>query len=190
MADPYVYQGTNVLINRQNIRDKGVLSELEREVTSLKMVSLPPNFEISADGYCAIHRFIFEDLYDWAGKYRTVNISKGNSPFCFSDQIQGQMKDRFEKILSDGDLLSGNTQIFSGAAADHINELNAIHPFREGNGRTLRLFLQQLAKRANLVLSLSNIRGQAWIEATIIGFHDLDNQPLAKVIADTINQHG
>ncbi len=190
MADPYVYQGTDVLINRQDIRNKRVLSELEREVTSLKMVYPPPNFEISEDGYCALHRFIFEDLYDWAGDYRTVNISKGSSPFCFVGHIQGQMKDRFEKILSDSDLLSGNTRIFSKSAANHINELNAIHPFREGNGRTLRLFLQQLAKRANLVLSLSDMKGQGWIEATIIGFRDLDNQPLAKVIADTINQDG
>lgn len=187
MPDPYVYPDTAVLINKQDIRDEEALSQLEREVTSLKSLSLPKDFKISDDGYRAIHRFIFEDLYGWAGDYRTVNISKGNSPFCFVAQIQNQMKQRFDLILSDPNLLSGDIKTFSSAAAEHINELNAIHPFREGNGRIMRLFLRQLADRAKLVLSLSDIAGQEWIEATIIGFRELDNQPLAKVIADTIH---
>ena len=87
MADPYVYKGTNVLKNKLNIKDFDELENIESLITKAKIIE-PPEFEISLEGYRAIHRYIFEDLYGWSGEYRSVEMSKGNSPkllFCGSN---------------------------------------------------------------------------------------------------------
>jgi len=75
MDNPYLYPGTNVLRNKENIRDKAELEEFERRAARSRAETLPHDLPITADGYREIHRYLFQDVYDWAGKDRTVDIA-------------------------------------------------------------------------------------------------------------------
>jgi cell filamentation protein len=82
MADPYVYPGTQVLINKEDIRDAEELAVFERVMSAQRMSEQLPAVEISAAGYRALHRHLFQDVYEWAGEPRTVALAKGSSMFC------------------------------------------------------------------------------------------------------------
>ena len=94
-------------------------------------------------GYRALHHHIFQDVYDWAGEYRTVNIAKTHL-FCLAPFIEKEMGRQFRELNAENNLQRLDMDTFADRAAHHIIELNAIHPFREGNGRTNRLFLEVL----------------------------------------------
>jgi cell filamentation protein len=83
MDHPYCYPGTDVYRNRENIRDRDELEQLERLATARRLETLPHDLPITADGYREIHRYILQDVYDWAGEYRTVTTGRG-APFCKS----------------------------------------------------------------------------------------------------------
>jgi cell filamentation protein len=142
MADaPYCYPGTNVLINKEDILAADDLEQFERLATAQRLREGLPSVPLTVDGYCELHRHIFQDVYQWAGKFRTVDISKGGHLFCRPAFIAGQMDERF-KAIRQGLLQNLTEDEFVARAADHLCELNAIHPFREGNGRTMRAFLE------------------------------------------------
>jgi cell filamentation protein len=98
MTDPYVYPGTEVLINKEDIRDHGELEAFERIVTAARMETQPTQIPATEDGYRRLHRYIFQNVYDWAGEYRTVNIAKGSHMFCLVPYIGDQMRQRFAAI--------------------------------------------------------------------------------------------
>jgi cell filamentation protein len=92
-----------------------------------------------------IHRYLFQDVYEWAGEFRTVDIAKGNSYFAHVPHIESTLKDLFER-LSKGQHLHGlNQERFADRVAEVLGTLNAVHAFREGNGRTQREFVRELA---------------------------------------------
>ena len=112
------------------------------------METLPDDTPITAEGYREIHRYIFQDVYDWAGKTRTVDLAKNDDLFCLAAYVDQELAKRFEAIRTEGGLRGLSAESFAARAADHISELNAIHPFREGNGRTQRAFLFVLGRQA------------------------------------------
>ena len=130
MADPYVYSGTEVLINKEGIRDQGELEALERVMTTARLEMLPAMVPLTEDGYRQLHRHIFQDVYDWAGEYRTVNIAKGGHVFCLVPYIADQMRQRFATIQAESGLAVSSREEFVSRAAEQISELNVIHPFR------------------------------------------------------------
>jgi cell filamentation protein, protein adenylyltransferase len=87
MIDPYVYAGTDVLRNKEDIRDAHELQAFERMATANRLETLPDNIAISAEGFREIHRYIFQDVYDWAGKERTVDIAKNTDLFCLAPTL-------------------------------------------------------------------------------------------------------
>ena len=138
MSDPYVYPGTDVLINKAGIRDREKLEQFERLVTAQRMLQPRPPTPITYDGYKDIHRHVFQDVYDWAGQPRTVDISKGNSYFGRTQYVDAEMTKQFALIQAENRVQLQRREHFVERAAEHVGELNAIHPFREGNGRTVR----------------------------------------------------
>jgi cell filamentation protein len=182
MTDPYVYSGTEVLINKEGIRDQGELEAFERVMTAARLEMLPAMVPLTEDGYRQLHRHIFQDVYDWAGEYRTVNIAKGGHMFCLVPYIADQLRQRFATIQAESGLALSSRKEFVGRAAEHISELNAIHPFREGNGRTVRAFLECLANHAGHNVMLQHIDPDAWADASIRGFRDADYEPMRRVI--------
>jgi cell filamentation protein len=91
MTDPYVYPGTRVLRNVENIHDAEELARFERLMTAQRLREGLPNVELSADGYRALHRHLFQDVYDWAGRDRIVEIAKGDSLFCLPQFIRPEL---------------------------------------------------------------------------------------------------
>ena len=87
--DSYCYDGSNVLCNKLNIEDDDELQKAEQALTELAALDIelqPPPYDLSY--LCAIHQQLFEDVYEWAGQIRTVDISKGNTRFCNCRRIE------------------------------------------------------------------------------------------------------
>lgn len=129
-----------------------------------------------------IHRFLFQDIFPWAGEFRVVNISKGNSMFGPALHITGALTDALDKLQRENYLLGLTSKDFSARAAFYLGEINAIHPFREGNGRTQREFLRQLALHAGHPLSWAGFTQQPMIEASILSHTRGDNSQLASIV--------
>ena len=155
----YCYPNTDVLINKLNIQNQEDLDRAERSLTLLRLTNLQmygiPNysFEFTVDYYLAIHQFLFQDLYDFAGKIRSENITKGSTPFCrpefiynYLDSLLKEMYQKVKFIKTKEDLLH--------FLAYYYAEINVVHPFREGNGRVLREFLRQSVKHINKIQDL------------------------------------
>src|SRR5665213_4147247 len=102
--DPYVYPGTSVLRNLRGIHDKRLLSEFEDEASALRLRQLehrPSKGSFDTRHLQAIHRSIFQDVFDWAGEFRTVNISKSGDPFAFHQHIASSLDKVFAELKSD-----------------------------------------------------------------------------------------
>jgi cell filamentation protein len=182
MDHSYCYPGTDVLRNKENIRDGNQLGQLERRLSADRLTALPRNLPITVAGYCEIHRYMLQDLYDWAGEYRTVNTGR-TGPFCKTEYIAREMERRFAAINAENNLRGLAPEAFATRAAEHICELNAIHCFLDGNGRTQRAFLEILATEAGHQIDLARIDPDAWNAAAASGFHTQDYRLLAQVIA-------
>jgi len=146
--DTYCYPGTTVLKNKLDTRRQDVLDEFETEMTDLRAAEALPPGDLDYDHYRRIHWHLFQDVYAWAGKPRTVRISKGGSPFCYPEHIDAQATKLFNQLADDRYLQDLSKEDFAGKAAHFLAELNAIHPFREGNGRAQLTFLTLLAENA------------------------------------------
>jgi len=184
--DPYVYPGTDVLINKEAIRDYATLEATERVLTANRMEFLPDAVPLTYAGYRRLHRHLFEPIYAWAGKQRTVNIAKGNDMFCLVPHIAAQMEQRFALIRAESGLRELDRRTFANRTAEHACELNAIHPFRDGNGRTLRAFLEVLALRTGHRLALHRIDPKAWNEASIASFRTATYGDMERVLLDIL----
>src|SRR5262249_52138554 len=147
-ADPYCYPETTVLINRAGLRDQAALSAFEAEMVSQRFREPLPPGRLTARHYCAIHRHLFQDVYAWAGKIRTVRIAKQGSAFCYPEHIGREMQRLFGELARQKQFRGRNSADFAERTAHFLAELNAVHPFREGNGRAQLSFLVNLAYRA------------------------------------------
>jgi cell filamentation protein len=184
--DPYVYPGTSVLKNLRDIRDPERLSRFEMDMTTLRLSELARNpvpGKFDAHHLQAIHRRLFQDVYAWAGEFRTVNISRaGQFPFAFSDRIS-QSLSHFASELQDERYLALLPRAkFAGRAAHYLGELNAIHPFGDGNGRAQREFIRELASRNGYTLNWSRVSRDEMREASIISFQRGDNSAFEGVM--------
>lgn len=130
----------------------------------------------------AIHRHLFQDVYDWAGELRTVEISKGNQQFQFRKYIPTGMADVHGRLVRSRFLKGLSSAQFAEQASVIVGDVNYIHRFREGNGRTQLQYLKQLAQGAGHSLDLVHIPATRWIEASISS-HSADYGPLAAAIA-------
>jgi cell filamentation protein len=150
MIDPYVYEGTHVLKNKTKIKDAAFLKEFERNKTAARLQELLLNPMLTNGDFDLkhlqkIHEYIFQDVYEWAGKLRTVQITKG-TVFCPAQNIEGFAEDINKQIKRQNYLRGMDKETFCRNAGCILGEINALHPFREGNGRTRREFMRQLAR--------------------------------------------
>ena len=168
--DPYCYRGTFVLKNKANIRDAERLEEFELEMSNVRSLEPLPAGNFTPLHYCKIHHHLFRDVYKWAGKPRTVRTSKGGNAFCYPEHIDRQMKKLFERLKAEPFLEGAEREAFVTAAADFLAELNAIHPFREGNGRSQLAFLHLLGLRVGHRFDLNSIDRDTFLPAMIASF--------------------
>lgn len=167
----YCYPGTNVLKNKLDIRDLDRLHEAERDFSSVRQAELS-NMGVTGDfsfkHLCSIHKQLFQDVYSWAGKTRTVDISKGTI-FCLVQFIESQFDDLYRKLKKENFLADISDEKEMGKRlAFYLGELNMIHPFREGNGRTQRIFIEQLClNNGRFEIDFTEITKEEMIAASV-----------------------
>lgn len=186
--DPYVYPGTLTLKNRLGLQDPDLLRLVEYAAVSRRALSAP-EFPLTPDGFKATHGHLFQDVFSWAGQVRTVGLThpRHDNPFAFSHLIESSLSKQFRDLAAADGVVGLDASAFAAKAAHHVGELNAIHAFREGNGRTMRLHLQQLATRAGHQLDATKLPAKAWNDASNVSFHTGDSRPLAAVIAQGLS---
>ena len=183
--DPYTYKDSTVLVNKLDLRDQAELDAFEAEISTARAQEALPEGEFDYEHFKSIHHHLFQDVYDWAGQARTVRISKGGNPFCFPENIESQAARLFDGLQRADYLRSLDVPTFCSQAAHFLAELNAIHPFREGNGRTQLTFLTLLADRAGHPLVLKRMNPERIMRAVIASFGGQE-APLAQMILNLI----
>jgi cell filamentation protein len=188
--DPYADPVTGVLLNKLGLGTAAELEAAEREITHAALILLgesPVHPGYDLPHLCAIHRRIFGDIYDWAGQIRTVAIAKG-SLFCLPQYIETAAAEIFRALHSENFLRDLDREAFVARLAYHLGEVNAVHPFREGNGRTQRAFFEQLAREAGYALAWQHLDATRNIEASAAIMRG-DAEPTRKML-DTLVSDG
>lgn len=175
--DPYCYPGTQCLRNKLDIRDAARLEAFELEMSTLRATEPLPTGRFSPAHYRNLHRHLFQDVYAWAGQYRSVRTSKGGNVFCYPEHISSEMRKLFTQLKAAAFRPNDDLHGFISSAATFLGELNAIHPFREGNGRVQLTFLHLLGLRAGHPFDLARVRNESFMPAMIASFHG-DSRPL------------
>ncbi|MBS0298185.1 MAG: Fic family protein [Proteobacteria bacterium] len=175
--DPACYPGTRVLRNIPGLREPEDLEQYEAMSFALRALQPLPAGRFGLSHYRAIHRHLFGDVYRWAGRFRTVRISKPGAAFCFPEHIDAQMRELFERLRRGNRLRGLDREAFAAEAAAFLAWLNHIHPFREGNGRTQMTFMAALAAQAGHPLNLEVLEEARFLDAMIQSFHG-DEAPL------------
>lgn len=176
--DPYCYPGTDTLKNRLNLRDPDALAAFEAEISAQRADEPLPAGRLGVRHFCAVHRHLFQDVYEWAGRFRTIRLAKDGSAFCYPENIPGQIEELFDWLRTQNFLRQLGARDFAAALAHFLAVLNAIHAFREGNGRTQLIFAALLAARAGHPLDLAKLDPERFLAAMITSFKG-DEAPLA-----------
>jgi cell filamentation protein len=140
-----------------------------------------PRGNLSVRHYRSIHRHLFQDVYRWAGRFRTVRTHKGTSTFCYPEYIENEMRQLFDGLKQADYLAHLSANGFASRVAHFLATLNAIHPFREGNGRTQNIFLGLLAARAGHALELTWLDAAAFRDAMIESFRGNERPLVAQI---------
>ncbi len=184
-VDPYIDANTGVLRNLVNARTYDELRNAEGELAASRMGELIEtmnhSMKGSLDDFQMIHRKLFGDIYDWAGNLRTVEIRKnaeGSEYFLPSSNIVMGMAWAQEELRKDNMLKGFTREIFIERLAYHYDNYNFIHPFREGNGRTQRLFWSLLCHDAGYELNWLLVTGEENDEASRMAAEDRDYSAL------------
>lgn len=145
------YPDTTVLINKMDIRDQAELDAVEKQITLLRGIQAEQETKfcsVDFEFYKSLHKKLFGDLYDWAGKLRNINISKKGTAFCDYKELEHMGCMKFTRLKKLDFLRNMDDDEFLYELTELYHDLNMLHPFREGNGRTLRLFVTLLVRNA------------------------------------------
>jgi cell filamentation protein len=191
IEDPYLYPGTDCLRNRLGIRNADELKRAEGERTAVTLALLerdPIPGQYDLPHLRAFHRRIFGDIYDWAGKLRTVTIAKEHSVFALPEHIESFLTGA-RTVAREQHLRNLEREQFLERLTHSHAEINAAHPFREGNGRTQRAFLSQLAHQAGHHLAWEQLNPKRNTQAARSS-HQGDNQPLHELLDTLLEPRG
>lgn len=186
--DRYCYPDADVLINHLDIRDAVLLAEAEAEFTAERYRTYEaPKLTIAdftLEHLKQLHYHLFQDVYDWAGQLRDVDISKGGTRFCTWSRIEPEANKLFNTIPTFAHVETEEALI--SKVADLFCEINLLHPFREGNGRVQRFFFEEMLFTLGYDVSWPRIPQQDWIDANIAGVN-LDLSLLEAIFAQAIS---
>ena len=167
----YCYPDTDILRNKAGIKDANALAKYEADVTAIRQYMLendPIKGKFGITHLKNIHKFIFQDVYSFAGKFRLEDIWKGDTFFCKSEFIEDNLNSLLIRLAKENHIKGLSINDFTIRAAYYMSELNMIHPFREGNGRTIRELIRCLAMKSGFEIDWSLVESKELLEATII----------------------
>ena len=167
----YCYKDTDILVNKLEIKDKDLLKEYERQIVAIKLLELEKqpisNHLFDIKHFSDIHRFLFEDVYEFAGCFRNEDIAKDNFKFARWEYIEDELVKLLTNLENENRLKGLDKKSLANKLAYYISELNVLHPFREGNGRTIREFVRQLAKYNGYYLNFNMVSSEEMLLASI-----------------------
>jgi cell filamentation protein len=179
---------SGVLKNRLGITNEALLEAAEADFVaerSRQLSQTPLEGRFDLVHLQAIHRYLFGDVYEWAGELRSVDISKGSHRFAHHAHIAAAATPLFSKLAEERYLAGLSPAAFSERVAYYLGELNALHPFREGNGRAQREFVSHLAIRNGYYIAWENVSRVDMLQASIESFQD-NSSKLAAIIHDNL----
>jgi cell filamentation protein len=175
-VDPYFIVGTSTLRNKLGITDPHELAAAEAEFTAARLFELREHAlegRYDSAHVQAFHQHIFDDVYDWAGQFRTTYLAKRDSVTgylsCFTEpeNLEKASEAACKRMaLSQGRNASDRAS-FALLLAEGYADLIDVHPFRDGNGRTIRAFLTQFAREVGYDLSFDFIGRERWTRASV-----------------------
>jgi len=184
VEDPLCYPGTQVLKNKAGLTDQDELDQFEQLMFLTRSDEPLPQGNLNYAHYKDIHFHFFQDVYDWAGKPREVRTGKGGNWFCYPEYIDAEMTKVFSQLAAETHLSEIDDLAEFGERASHyIAEINAVHPFREGNGRCQLTLLSILMDLSGFDMDEDRINPDEFMEAMIASFHG-NNEPLARSIME------
>lgn len=181
-SDPYLDPVTRVLKNKLGITDKAELEEAEADITSTIIASIPDhpvvgNFDLAY--LQAIHKELFQPIYDWAGAIRTVELGRDETRFANSDSISAAAHTIFSELHAENLHKGLPIDRYLERLAHYYSEVNILHPFREGNGRTQRVFFTLLVDEAGYYLSWEQLGTHTNVAACIAAYNGDESQLVA-----------
>lgn len=183
--DIYCYPNSPVLKNKLDIRDQDQLDAFEADITLARIVSIsdkPLKGNFDFDHLKSIHYELFQDIYDWAGETRRVDILRENSRFANVRMIDSAANRIFVDLTNEQLFKGKEIAVVAKRLAHYLSEINVLHPFRDGNGRAQRVFISQLARVAGYSLDYSDLNQQEMYRSMEKAFFG-DEAELADLIA-------
>ena len=165
----YTYKGTDILKNKLGIKDEKLLKEYETRIVAFKIatistVILPMDY--TPERLKSIHKYLFDDIFYFAGEYREENITKGNFRFSEFEYIEENIQRIFNNIKID-EMKKMSFNDFVKQISYIMTELNVLHPFREGNGRTIRELVREICFDCGYVIDWYEINHDDILRASI-----------------------
>jgi cell filamentation protein len=165
------------------LRDPEALALYEAISVNERSTEPLPAGRFSKSHFKAVHRHLFQDVYGWAGEVRKCRLSKGYSHFCYHEHIEAALSKLFDELRAEGFLKGLDAALFADRLAHYLSELNAIHAFREGNGRAQMSFVTSLAASAGHILDIGRLDARRFMEAMILAFNGREEALAAQVAA-------
>lgn len=174
----YTYKGTDILKNKLDIKNEKILKEYETRIVAFKIATISTltiNMDYTPERLKFIHKYLFEDIFYFAGEYRQENITKGNFRFSEYVYIEDNIKQIFEKIDIDK-MRRMSFEEFIKILSYIMTELNVLHPFREGNGRTIRELIREICFDLGYVIDWYEINHDDILKASVKAIFDETEQ--------------
>jgi cell filamentation protein len=191
VLDPYLISGTDCLENLLGDTDPDELRIHEAQRVAIREAQLARRTlrrTFDADHLRTIHRWLFQDVYAWAGDFRSVPISRGVSEFAQPRFIENEMNRIATELRRERQLREVSVAELPDRLVYYFGELNALHPFREGNGRVQRLFLSHMLELRRLILAWGAV-STAEMVAVSVAVHHGDAVPLRTLIGRIIESY-
>jgi cell filamentation protein len=172
--DPYTFPDSEVLRNLLGLEDQAQLDVMESSLVTYRTIELglnPIDGKFDLAHLQAVHRYLFRDVYDWAGELRQVDISKGDTRFANAGYLQSAGQQLFRQLAKENNLRGLSPDDLSARLGHYLGEINVLHPFREGNGRTQREFIGQLARANGYRIDWESINQEKMVNASIEAYH-------------------
>lgn len=166
----YCYDNSNVLKNKLNIRNNEKLEEAERQIVLAKLYDLRQGKmqgQFDKAHIINIHKYLFSDIYYFAGEIRSENIAKDSFSFADFHYIDSELDRCLNELKNENLLQDLPKEQLAERLAYYQAELNVIHPFREGNGRTIREFIRELAWFNGYELDYTQVEAADLLNASI-----------------------
>jgi len=185
-SDTYIDKRTGIFRNILGIKSQEELESAEARITSVEIATLinegvPTPNEFNPNLLKAVHKQLFNEIYEWAGQLRTVELSKGTTSFARMEHLGASLEDTLSQLAKEDYLIDLEFDEFVKRLAHYYGELIILHPFREGNGRAVRTFLAMLAESIGWHIAWDEMNPDDNIAASIAAYLG-DEKPMVKML--------